>query len=212
MDRKKERQRLLSILGGMPVTIKDWELRYQAVLSSSETGGKTGRVTPSELVIEFSNCTSPSRMVARSALDIACGTGANSLWLAQAGWQVTAVDGASSAIAILNRDARSKGISLRSAIADLEAGEFLIAPDSFDLILMHRYWQKGLLVQIQQGVRCGGLAIVVALLRTEDKSDAPYRLAPGELKSYFNGWELLHDFEGVRAGHSVAEVVARRPK
>src|SRR6476469_2243459 len=49
--------------------------------------------TPAPLLIRTA-----SGLTAGSALDLACGTGRNALWLAGRGWEVTAVDGSAVAI------------------------------------------------------------------------------------------------------------------
>ena len=54
---------------------------------------------------------------------------------------------------------------------------------------------------------------LIALLVEPGKENSPFRLHPGELRRYFEGWEILHDREGRDAWHhAVAEVVARRPQ
>jgi SAM-dependent methyltransferase len=75
------------------------------------------------------------------ALDLACGHGRHSRWLAERGWQVTGVD-------------RSSG----DIHADLEAHEYRIAPGAWDLILCWLYWQEDLLPEIAAGLRRGGIA------------------------------------------------------
>src|SRR5580700_8036835 len=71
-------------------------------------------------------------LVPGRALDLACGAGRNALWLASLGWHVTAVDGSNVAIEILS--ARNPAIDAR--VADLEKHQYVIEPDSWDLIVM----------------------------------------------------------------------------
>ena len=66
------------------------------------------------------------------ALDLGCGDGANALALAAAGWQVTGVDCAASAIALARAAARSQGLDARFLCADFSDWQ----PDaSYDLVI-----------------------------------------------------------------------------
>ena len=130
------------------------------------------------------------------ALDLACGFGRNALWLADQGWHVTAVDISTEAIAALRSDPR-----IEARVADLEQCEYSIAPESWDLILMCRYLQRDLFEPAKRGVVPGGIVLAIVLL-----GEGRFRANPGELRSHFGDWEILHYAEG-----SVAEIVARKP-
>jgi len=65
-------------------------------------------------------------------------------------------------------------------------------------------------------LRPGGLAIlIVHLAGADEPQGAAHRAIPGELSRYFEGWRILHSYEGnpEDSGHSraVAELVARKP-
>jgi SAM-dependent methyltransferase len=87
-------------------------------------------ITPPEVVeaIEGPNGLSPGR-----ALDLGCGTGTNSLYLARHGWQVVGVDFAARAIRIARRKARQAGVTADFYVADVTRLDFLQPP--FDLAL-----------------------------------------------------------------------------
>jgi tellurite methyltransferase len=155
----------------------------------------------SPLVMEIAGKLPPAR-----ALDLACGTGRDALWLAHQGWQVTAVDSSPPAIATLQDLAR--GLSVETVLADLEKHEFTIQPAAWDLILMSLYLQRDLFPSAQRGLRKGGVLIAIVLLE-EEGEPRPFRVRPGELAGYFTGWEILHSFEGRRNTHAVAEIAAR---
>src|SRR5947209_9169671 len=80
------------------------------------------------------------------ALDVAAGSGRHSAWLAERGWEVTAVD--------LKID-EIPGVHCIQA--DLENHEYRIAPAAWDLILCWLYWQPDLLPEVARGVRNGGI-------------------------------------------------------
>jgi|SRR5579863_111284 len=145
------------------------------------------------------------------ALDLACGAGRNALWLASRGWRVTAVDGSSAAIDILTT--RNPAIDAR--VADLEKRQYVIEPDSWDLIAMCYYLQRDLFEPAKRGVIPGGIVLAIVHIPEPGEALTPFRLAPGELARYFDDFEILHHHEGPShdPAHQrwVAEIVARRP-
>ena len=96
------------------------------------------------------------------ALDLACGTGRNALWLARQGWKVTAVDGAPTAIKILQRRASLGGLAVDARVADLDRGEYQIDPSAWDLICISYYLQRDLFESAKQGLAPGGVLIRTA--------------------------------------------------
>jgi len=162
---------------------------------------------PSSVLIEAARNLPPGR-----ALDLACGTGRNALWLAERGWNVTAIDGSPAAIETLRRRAARANVTIDAQVVDLEEPGFAIAPDHYDLIAMCYYLQRNLFEPCKSGLVPGGVMVVIALLIEPGKENSPFRLQPGELRSYFEDWEILHHREGTDAWeHKVAELVARRP-
>jgi SAM-dependent methyltransferase len=73
-------------------------------------------------------------MVAGRALDLACGEGRNAIWLAQQGWDVTAVDFASVAIDRARTRAEHAGVEVAFAVADVLTYDMAAA--SFDLVVL----------------------------------------------------------------------------
>jgi len=153
---------------------------------------------PSPLLVETARQLKPGR-----ALDLACGTGRNALWLAEHGWEVTAVD--RSPIAIPTVDAR---------VADLEKHEFPILEAAWDLIVVCYYLQRDLFEPIKQGVKRGGMAIAIVHMFEPGHEQSRFSLHPGELAKYFEGWEISHYREGKPSDpdhhRAVAEIVATK--
>jgi len=184
------------------LSLLQWNLRYRAGEHLSDI--------PSPLVERFT-----ADLVAGDALDLASGPGRNALYLAQRGWRVTAVDGSPIAIGILRARARDKQLTLESQIADLEREQFVVQPDSYDLICDCYYLQRDLIPSLQAGVRPGGVLIVIAhLAGPEEAEGTATRVRPGELRGYFADWTVLHEYEGQPTEschqHAVAELVVRK--
>src|SRR5437016_7517746 len=173
--------------------MSDWDRRYRE--------GEHLRDEPHPLITGFA-----AKLVPGSALDVASGPGRHAIWLAQRGWQVTAVDSSPIAIGILQERAREKGLVVNAVLADLERHEFIIEPESFELIIVCHYLQRDLFPSIRVGTRIGGVVIAaIAMIDLDPKiqlRNPAYLLNPGELRGQFEGWELSHDFEGTPAGDS----------
>jgi tellurite methyltransferase len=186
--------------------IDQWEARYR----SGERTETDLLAAPTPLLIETAEKLAPG-----AALDVACGTGRNALWLAERGWHVTAVDGARPAIEILNQRAQERGLAIATRVADLEGEDFRIEPASWDLISKCFYLQRRLIPDVRAGVRPGGIAIVIVHIVENGEEVTASRAEPGELRGFFgDDWEILHYFEG-RGKDSAhkrasAEIVARR--
>jgi 2-polyprenyl-3-methyl-5-hydroxy-6-metoxy-1,4-benzoquinol methylase len=68
------------------------------------------------------------------AIDLGTGEGRNAIWLAERGWQVTAVDFSAAGLARAARLATERGVSVDWAQADLL--DYQPAPGGYDLVLV----------------------------------------------------------------------------
>lgn len=182
--------------------IAGWDERYRARKNDEL------QTAPTPLLVKTADQLEPG-----TALDLACGAGRNSIWLARHGWKVTAVDGSREAIELLS--ARKGGLEIDARVADLEQHEFRIAPGAWDLIAICFYLQRDLIEPAKQGLKPGGVLVIMVHITEAGEEPTKSRLRPGELIGYFDGWEILHSHEG-RAGDTAhhrrtSEIVARRP-
>jgi tellurite methyltransferase len=186
--------------------VRDWDKRYRL----REHAASDFEAGPTPLVVEAA-----ARLAPGKALDLACGTGRNALWLADHGWDVTAVDGAPTAIETLRDRAKERGLKINAIVADLEKEEFKIQPAHWDLIAICYYLQRDLFESAKRGVAPGGILISIVHINEPGEADGPFRLRPGQLAKYFADWEILHLKEGKATDEAhrraVAEIVARRP-
>ena len=86
-------------------------------------------VTPPEVVSEIES----GKIKAGRALDLGCGTGTNSIYLAQHGFQVVGVDFSPKAIDMARRKARQAGVAVDLYVNDVTRLDFL--RDPFDFVL-----------------------------------------------------------------------------
>jgi len=194
--------------------ISDWNERYR---SDAGAEGLNAPATPLlvETVERLARHRHPKTATAPlQALDLACGAGRNALWLAAHGWKVTAVDGAPAAVAILQDRAAQCGLNVDARVADLVKGEYPIDLGTWDLIAILYYLQRDLFAPAKRGLAPGGVLIAIVHISEPGEESTAHRLRPGELGSYFEGWEVLHQYEGkprdIAHQRAVAEVVVRR--
>lgn len=184
----------------------EWDERYRTGQHAAEDLD----APPTPLLVETARGLKPGR-----ALDLACGAGRNALWLAEHGWNVTAVDASEAAIDILRSRAADRIVTVDARVADLEKHEFQIGNLRWDFIAICYYLQRDLIEPAKQGLVPGGILLVIVHVTDPGEEPTAHRLRPGELNNYFSGWEILHYYEGhpndIAHRRGVAEIVGRRP-
>jgi tellurite methyltransferase len=180
---------------------QDWNDRFSR--------GETENKPPEALLVSAAASIPPG-----TALDLACGLGRNSLYLAGLGWDVTAVDYSDVALAKL----RERGSSVTAVRADLERGEFEIDPGRYDLILDCCFLHRPLFPLIRRGVRAGGLFVGVLPVNDPEAAtpmNPAFLVEPGELFELFSDWHIEHWAEERRGGDPSrrlrAQLIARKP-
>ena len=101
---------------------EQWESRYAAV-------DRLWSEQPNDWLPELAAAWEPGR-----ALDLGCGEGADAVWLAERGWEVTGVDLSATAIARMEAEARLRGLEERvhGVVLDVTREELPVGP--FDLV------------------------------------------------------------------------------
>ena len=124
----------------------------------------------------------------RRALDLACGEGRNSIYLAQNGFEVTAVDISGLGLERGRKRALELGVSVDFIQADLDRWR---PPGSYHLILNFNFLMRPLIPWMLESLSPGGVVVMETIL------DAPglqgnhrkdYLLQPGELERLFGGY------------------------
>lgn len=181
-----------------------WDERYAS--------GKYSSAEPHKLLREVVCTVEPGQ-----ALDLACGTGRNSIFLAENGWEVTAVDNSAVGVEIGRKRAEEKGLDINFIVADLEESEFAIERGAYDLICDFYYLQRDLFAKIKNGVRPGGMIISTIHIHGDGEEHGCFDLREGELPGFFSDMEILHYHETEAADtdagdhhRRTAELVARR--
>ena len=127
----------------------------------------------------------------KKALEIACGTGRNSVYLAQNGFQVDAMDISEVALQFLDK----KGYeNITTKLVDLEG--LVPQSDSYDIIVKTNYLDRNIIPYLGKALKKGGVLFIETYMHHESNtkpgSNPDYLLKAGELKTFFdNSYEVV---------------------
>lgn len=166
------------------------------------------------------------------ALDLGCGSGRNSLFLAARGFDVDAWDRNEMGLGNLARIAGEEGLSahLHTRQVDLNEitfdGEYPFILSTVVMMFLQPKTIPGLIANMQRCTLPGGYNLIVAAMDTADfpcTVGFPFAFKEGELSNYYAGWTLekynedvgeLHktDVNGQRIKLRFATMLARKPQ
>lgn len=163
-------------------------------------------------------------------LDLGCGNGRNTLYLAANGFDVTAWDKNPLSIANIKRVAEAEGLnSLHTDVRDLNSlkfdGEYDFILSTVVMMFLEPTTIAGLIDNMQRCTQSGGYNLIVAAMDTKDfpcTVGFPFAFREGELSGYYAGWNVvkyneepgeLHrtDEAGNRIQLRFATLLARKP-
>ncbi|AOM84510.1 class I SAM-dependent methyltransferase [Salisediminibacterium beveridgei] len=138
-----------------------------------------------------------------TALDIACGLGANALMLADRGYHVHAFDISDTAVSHLQSkaDAQKLPVSARTLdLTSMEGQAAMTAAAPLDLIVITYYLDRDLFSFIGDLITPGGYLFIETYVSMPGMTDTPvkeeYKLHPAELVDTFEDWGIMYfDFD-----------------
>ncbi|MFQ5600669.1 MAG: methyltransferase domain-containing protein [Candidatus Krumholzibacteriia bacterium] len=157
-----------------------------------------------------------ARLPGPQALDIACGTGRNAVYLALGGLEVTGVDVLADALERARDLATRHGACIRTLQRDLEKSGALHGLGA-DIIVVVRYLERSLFAALEDALTPGGILVYETFTEKQAAAFGHPRnrrrlLAPGELLRSFPHLDVLESDEGFHDGAHVARLIARRPE
>jgi len=151
------------------------------------------------------------------ALDVACGAGRNTIYMAQAGFDVDAIDISQAGLAKARENSENQGFDINWIEHDLDQPyEF---DREYDLIVVMWYVNLALITRLCDHLAPGGYLLCEEHLLTEQDVIGPtnpdYRVKPGALREAVSLLEVLLYQESIETndeGEAVcsARVVARK--
>jgi tellurite methyltransferase len=138
------------------------------------------------------------------ALDIACGLGGNSFFLAKKNYQVQAVDISDIAIAYIQDQTTKRKLSIDPQKCDLADLNKLQWPsDSFNLVVITYYLDRELFSTVKKIIAENGYFFMETYFQSSQnnqKISNQYKLRPQELLSEFEDWKILFYEENEQEG------------
>jgi tellurite methyltransferase len=200
----------------MPANVSEWDERHREAAQNSPA-------EPASIVSEWLPLFPDG-----PALDLACGTGRNTVLLGERRHWVTAVDWSGTALDILENRARKAKIHLsRADAADMGESrargirliqanleEIKLPEAAFSLVLCLQYLQRSLFFQMGRALRPGGMVLFETFTRAQlNYSGGPrnpaHLLEAGELRTAFPELHLLF-YRELNAGQGIASLVAQK--
>lgn len=147
------------------------------------------------------------------ALDLGCGQGRNSLYLAKLGFDVDAWDRNESSIQFLDSiKEKEKLTNLNTALYDITQANIV---DNYDLIISTVVLMflpaesiANVIKNMQEHTNIGGYNLIVAAMSTDDfpcPMPFPFTFKANELKDYYQGWDIIEYNENIGELHKTDE-------
>lgn len=154
------------------------------------------------------------RLAPGAALDMGCSSGRNALYLAQLGFEVTAVDANANAVAALQSIAQQEQLdNVAARVYDINQASLGASYDfiacTVTLMFLDPARVPAVLADMQASTRPGGHNLIVAAMDTQAHPcpvNFPFTLAEGELSDAYQGWELIKYNEDVGTMHNGARL------
>ena len=149
-------------------------------------------------------------LVGDRALDVGCGRGRNTLYLAQHGYQVDALDANPHAVDVLEQIIELEDLSsIHTAVKNLNQNPYIeLKYDVIVCTVVMMFLEPStipvLIKEMQAATKPGGINVIVSAMNTQAhpmQSDFRFGFKEGELSGYYEGWELLKYNEDVGQMH-----------
>ncbi len=133
------------------------------------------------------------------ALDLACGLGKNSFYLAQLNYEVHALDISDVAIQYVKAEASKRSLPIYPRLYDLTDFKKLnLAANSYDLVIITYFLDRRIFPLVKSIIKEKGYFFMETFYHSPQSKNEPisnqYKLQPKELLSIFDNWKV-HFFE-----------------
>ncbi|MDD3678545.1 MAG: class I SAM-dependent methyltransferase [Dehalococcoidales bacterium] len=149
------------------------------------------------------------------ALDIAMGNGRNTIYLAEMGFDAEGVDVSEEAVKNALERAKSAGVNINAYVKDIEAGNYIIEKNAYDVIVCFNYLHRPLMPRIKDGLKKGGMVVyqtyTIDQLQFGKPSNPDFLLKYNELLEVFSDFRCLRYYEGITDSRkAVAGIIAQK--
>lgn len=160
-----------------------WEKKYETTPKLLENRPQSKKL---EKAIEFTD--------GKNALDVACGSGRNSIFLAKNGFNVTSIDISQLALKTLEEQNIN---NITTKQVDLDTFEF--EKESYDLIIMINFLDRNLFQKLLHALKKDGVFLIETYMFHEENEKPPsnpnFLLKKDELKEFFEKKAKILDYD-----------------
>lgn len=148
------------------------------------------------------------------ALDLACGIGSNSIFIARKGYWVDALDTSIVALRRLQKESHQQHLHIGCVLTDLDY--YPLPAISYDLIMVFHFFDKNLMGSIRAALKPGAI-LIYATFNHRHMSERPgfcqdYLVPLGGLRQFFPDLEAILDEEFYGENDSVSRFVAKNSR
>jgi tellurite methyltransferase len=149
-------------------------------------------------------------------LDIAMGSGRNTIYLAKMGFEVEGVDISENAVKTALQMAQENNVVIQAQVLDLEK-DYQIKSSTYDIIICFNYLQRSLMPQIKAGLKIGGMIVyetfIIDQIRFGRPRNPDFLLKYNELLDMFRDFRCLRYREGIIEDRkAIASLIAEKVK
>ena len=145
-------------------------------------------------------------------MDLACGRGANSIFMARRGYWVDALDISFIALRSLRKQSSIEGLRIGCAAVDLD--HYPLPVNFYDLITVFYFFSRNLISSIKSALKRNGLLIYATFnynhisLRPDFCHD--YLVPPGGLGQFFPDLKRILDMEHTGPNNNISQYVGKK--
>lgn len=138
------------------------------------------------------------------ALDIACGLGGNSYYLAEIGYEVTAIDISDVAVDYVQEQATCNKLNITVKTADLTKQSSVFTGRKYDLAVVTYYLDRSLFPLMKEWIKADGYLFIETFFQNGSSGNQSvsnqYKLESNELLKEFSDWRVLYFEENEQEG------------
>ncbi|WP_214911611.1 methyltransferase domain-containing protein [Bacillus sp. ISL-55] len=139
-----------------------------------------------------------------TAIDFASGLGGNSFFLAELGYDMTAIDISDIAIMYVQEQAANRDLNITTKVADLTKERTDLTTRKYDLAVMTYYLERSLFPLVKQVIKDDGYLFFETFYKQKAAGNEhisnQYKLESNELLKEFSEWKILFFEENEQEG------------
>jgi tellurite methyltransferase len=139
-----------------------------------------------------------------TALDIACGLGGNSMFLAQTDYQVEAMDISDVAINYIQEQATKENLPIQPRVADLTEVNTQNWQNAYNVMVVTYYLDRSLFPIVKESIKEGGYFFMETFYQTSEAEkqgiSEQFKLRSNELLDEFRDWKVIYFEENEQEG------------